>query len=329
MVGDATPRERRRTRMQRLPFDAVRNLGYTEGVARRVLPALACLALVLGLVACGGVARTLDPVAEAASKSADAGSVRVSIDASFAADGMSGAITADGIFDQDKGELTIDASNLLGQLNLPGAPTGIGEVKVLSVTEDGHPAVYVNLPALAGVLPGGVTWIKADVDQAASAAGGELGQLLGLSGTSPAKLLDLLRGAGSVVKVGSDSIDGAPVTHYRATVDLVRALEQEGVPAEAVQALVASGASTELPVDVWTGDADGYIHRIAVAYDATVAGKQISAKASMTMSDWGTDVSIDVPPADQVFDATALAAQLGKLQSGGSLPGGLLPGTGS
>ena len=31
----------------------------------------------------------------------------------------------------------------------------------------------------------------------------------------------------------------------------------------------------------------------------------------MTMSDWGTDVSIDVPPDDQVFDVTALAAKLG------------------
>jgi hypothetical protein len=312
MAGWAQPRERRPGGVDGSPFDAVRNLSYTECVVRRTLVALAALALAVGLAACGGVATTLDPVADAASKSADAGSVRVSIDASFAAGGVSGAIAAKGVFDKDNGELTIDASDLLGQLNLPGAPAGLGEVKVLSVKEDGHSVVYVNVPALASVLPGGATWIKADVEKAASLAGSDFGQLLGLSGQGPAQTLELLRGAGTVVKVGSDSIDGANVTHYRATVDLKQALEQQGVPAATVQALIATGASTELPIDVWIGDGDGLVHRIQLAYDATVNGQRVSAQLSMTMSDWGTDVSIDVPADDQVFDATALAAKLGK-----------------
>jgi hypothetical protein len=281
-------------------------------VLRRSLLALGALALALGLVACGGVARTLDPVAEAASKSADAGSVRVTIDASFAAGGVSGAIQARGVFDESKGELTLDASDLLGQLNIPGAPAEIGEVKVLSVEEDGHQVVYVKLPAISGLVPGGKTWIKANVEEAASTAGGDLGQLLGLSGQSPAKTLELLRGAGAVVEVGPDTIDGTAVTHYRATVDLVDALEQEGIPPEAMQALVASGMSTKLPIDVWIGADDGLVHKIEVAYDATVKGESISAKLTMTMSDWGTDVTIDVPPDDQVFDVTALAGAFGK-----------------
>ncbi len=272
--------------------------------------ALAAAALALGLVACGGVARTLDPVAAAADKSADAGSVRVSIEASFAAGGVTGAIEAEGVFDEDEGELTLDASDLLRELNLPGGSSG--EVKLISTKEDGHSVVYVNLSALGGVLPVGMTWIKADVDKAASLAGSDFGQLLGLSGQSPAETLDLLRGAGAVAKVGSDTIDGSEVTHYRATVDLVQALEQRGVPAPTVQALIATGASTELPIDVWIGADDGFVHRIRFAYDATVNGERVSAELTMTMSDWGTDVSIDVPPADQVFDVTALAAKLGK-----------------
>ena len=82
----------------------------------------------------------------------------------------------------------------------------------------------------------------------------------------------------------------------------MQALEQRGIPAPTVQALIATGASTELPIDVWIGDDDGYVHRIGIAYDATVNGEQVSAQMTMTMSDWGTDVSIDVPPDDQVFD---------------------------
>ncbi len=294
------------------PFDAARNLSYTETVLRRTFLALAAAALALGLVACGGVAQTLDPVAAAAGKSADAGSVRVSIDASFTAEGVSGSIKADGVFDEDEGELTLDASDLLGQLNVPGGLGGNGQVKLISTKEDGHSVIYVNVPSLASVLPGGMAWIKADVDKAASLAGGNLGQALGVSGQSPAQTLELLRGAGTVVQVGTDTIDGADVTHYRATVDLAQALEQRGIPAPTVQALIASGASTELPIDVWIGADDGLVHRIKIAYDATVNAQHVSAELTMTMSDWGTDVSIDVPPDDQVFDVTAFAAKLGK-----------------
>jgi hypothetical protein len=294
-----------------LPFDALRNLSYTEDVLRRTLLALAATALALGLVACGGVAETLDPVAAAADKSAGAGSVRVNIDASFAAGGVSGNLAAEGVFDDDQGELTIDASDLLGQL--PGGLGGSsGEMKVITTTEDGHAVVYANVPAAANVLPGGMAWIKADVDKAASMAGGDASQLLGLSGQSPAKTLELLGEAGTVTQVGTDTIDGAAVTHYRVTVDLVQALEQQGVPAATVQALIATGTSTELPIDVWIGVDDGYVHRIKLAYDSTVNGQSVAAQMTMTMSDWGTDVSIDVPPDDQVFDVTALASKLGK-----------------
>ena len=174
----------------RSPFDAVRNLSYTEGVLRRILLALAATALALGLVACGGVANTLDPVAAAADKSANAGSVRVSIDASFAAGGVGGAISAEGVFDEDEGELTLDASDLLRQLNVPGSS---GEVRLIATKEDGHSVVYVNLAALGGALPAGMTWIKADVDKAASLAGSDYGQLLGLSGQSPAQTLEIGR----------------------------------------------------------------------------------------------------------------------------------------
>jgi hypothetical protein len=282
-------------------------VSYTECVLRRAVLALSALALVVGLVACGGVAQALDPVAAAAGKSADAGSVRVSIDASFSAGGVGGSITADGVFDQDEGELTLDATDLLKSLGAPG-----GEVKVITTKQDSHTVVYVNLGTLASMVPGGKAWLKADVDEAASLAGGNYGQLLGLSGQSPAQTLDLLTGAGTVVEVGTETLDGAAVTHYRATVDLIKALEQRGVPPEAVAALKASGVSTELPIDVWIGVDDGYVHRVHFAYDTTAQGQAVSAELTMTMSDWGTDVSIDVPPDDQVFDVTAFAAQLRK-----------------
>ena len=55
-----------------------RGVGYTEVVTRRILLALGAVAIVLGLVACGGgVNDPLDPLALSAQKSADAGGVKM------------------------------------------------------------------------------------------------------------------------------------------------------------------------------------------------------------------------------------------------------------
>jgi hypothetical protein len=65
-------------------------------------------------------------------------------------------------------------------------------------------------------------------------------------------------------------------------------------------------------VDVWIGDDDGLVRQIRMSYDAGQNGQQGSVLLTMTMTDWGTDVSVDAPPDDQVFDATELAATFGK-----------------
>lgn len=278
---------------------------------RRSLLALAAASLALSLVACGGVEQALDPVAEAADRSADAGSVRIELDASFAAGGTSGAVSAEGVFDDEKGELTIDASGLTSALNLPSELGSFdGQVKVLTATEDGHHVVFVGMPTLASLIPGGKAWIKADVEKLAEASGKDLDGLLDLSGQSPQEMLSLLSRAGTVVEIGAETIDGDATTHYRANVDLAKALAQRGVPAAAIDELLARGVSTELPIDVWIGDDDGLVRRVKFAYDATVQGERVSAGLTMTLSDWGSDVSIDVPSSDEVFDVTPLLGAL-------------------
>jgi hypothetical protein len=230
MAPRARPREPRRVRDRALSFDSVRDLSYTESVLRRIALGLAAAALALGLVACGGVASTLDPVAAAAERSADAGSVRVRIDASFSSAGVGGSIEAEGVFDEDEGEMTVDASNLVENLNAPSGLGGLGafdgRLKLILAKEDGRQVVYLGMPALASLIPGGKSWIRADVEEAAKQTGGEFGKLLDLTNQSPAETLDLIGGAGAVVNAGTDTIDGDDVTHYRATVDLVHVLEQ-------------------------------------------------------------------------------------------------------
>jgi hypothetical protein len=269
------------------------------------------MALVLGLAACGGVNDPLSPLALAADRSADAGGVKMHLDAKLTADGQSMSLSADGEFDGDEGELTMNLGDLLGRAGLSGA--GNGEMKVI-VTKDGdRPVMYMRVPdAAAGMLGGDKSWMKIDLEQAlATAGGGKAGDLFGATGQSPADALALLRKVGSVTEVGSDTLDGAKTTHYRATVDVIEALESAGAPAEAIAEVKASGAATKVPVDVWVGDDDGYVHKLHVTYSTAAGGEGFSGELTMTLSDWGSDVSIDVPSDDETFDATQLLGALG------------------
>src|SRR3954468_21858438 len=97
---------------------------------RHLAAMLSLLGVVLALTGCG-VSATLDPVATAASKTQDAGGVKVTMAIDVADAGSQDAftITAHGAVERDKGELTVDASKALAAL---GAPAGAGgEVRLL------------------------------------------------------------------------------------------------------------------------------------------------------------------------------------------------------
>ena len=273
---------------------------------RKTLPALAVLVLVLGVTACGGVGETLNPLALSAQKSANAGGVTMHLDASFSAGGQSGSLSADGRFDGDQGELTLHLGDLLA-----GTGLSAGDVKAIVAKQDGHPELYVQAPNLASLLPGGKPWLKLDVDQLAKQLGnGQAQGLFGATGASPADALNLLRKVATVTEVGSEAVDGVDTTHYRADVDLVQALQDGGAPADAIAELKASGVDTKLPVDVWVGKDDGLVRKLHVSYATDANGQHVSGEVTMTLSDYGADVSVDVPSDDQVLDATKLLGAL-------------------
>jgi hypothetical protein len=162
------------------------------------------------------------------------------------------------------------------------------------------------------MLGGGKTWMKLDLEQAAKQLGGsQANGVLGATGQSPAEMLKLLREVGTVTEVGSERIDGAATTHYRADVDVAEALEKSGAPADALTALNASGLDTTVPIDVWIGADDGYVHRIHIRYSADAGNESFSSDVTTTFSDWGSDVSVDVPSDDDTFDATQFLGALG------------------
>jgi len=274
-------------------------------MARRVLFAFATLALAAGLTACG-VSGTVDPVADAATKTQDAGGYKATFSMALSVAGRKLAMTGKGEFAPGQGELVMDMTDLLQQ---SGAPAGTdGSIDAIYVTEADDPVIYFKFGLLSALLPGGKAWIRLDIAKAGKAAGLDLSKLMGGAAQNPADALQLLRANGDFSAVGTETVGGVSTTHYHGTVDLRKALAAKGAPADLIQRLLDLGAPEQYPVDVWVDDS-GYVRQVVMSYDQTVSGTTVSTSMTMDMSDYGTDVTISAPPADQVFDATELATK--------------------
>ncbi len=197
-------------------------------------------------------------------------------------------------------------------LNLP-ASAGIGgtiEERVIGQN------FYIKLPAAAASITGGKTWVQFNAsDLGASDTTG-----LNLTGEDPTQLLATLRGVSdSITKVGTTQVRGVDTTHYRAQVDLAKAVKASGADASNLQEFTKTLGSTTIPEDVYL-DKDGLPRRFAVTVNPVIPSTSAGASASTSsftvtvdLYDFGTtDTSgIIAPPASEV----------------GSLPTGI--GTGS
>jgi hypothetical protein len=272
---------------------------------RRVLFALALIALAGGLTACG-VRSTVDPVAAAATRTQDAGGFQAKMSITVSADGRKLTMTGQGFFGRDRGEMQMDMGGLLGAAGAPS--TGDSTMKAIYLTEDGNPVIYLNLGFLAAFLPGGKAWVRVDLEQAGKASGIDINQLMSGAGQNPSDSLALLRSSGDFSEVGKETVEGVETTHYHGAVDLRKAAAANGARADAIQRILDLGAPSQYPIDVWIDDA-GYVRQYEASYDQTAGGKSFSTTMTIGMSDFGVHVEVSAPPAAQVFDATDLAAQ--------------------
>jgi hypothetical protein len=266
--------------------------------------ALSCSAAV---VAGCGVAHTLDPVAAAATKSEKAGGEKVAMTVGVSAGGKSFTIDANGTFDGNEGDLTMDLSSLLGAAGLSGSG-GSAELRFLQ--ENGDPVIYANVPFLSSRIPGGKSWIRLDLEQAGQAAGVDVNQLLGQAAQNPTDALDMLRESGSVTEVGTETLNGEQTTHYKATIDLQKAASKLGGRVQqAVQGMIARGAPSSLPVDVWIGD-DGLVRKVTLDEGFSANGHSDDVNLTVVFSDYGTPVTVVAPPADQTLDLSGIIGAL-------------------
>ena len=124
-------------------------------------------------------------------------------------------------------------------------------------------------------------------------------------------MLEALRGlSGDIETVGSDELRGVETTHYRALLDpaeLVKEATARTSDAASVFDQLSQTGVAEVPLDVWV-DASGLVRKLALDIEAPEASSGLAGSVSLAFElwDYGERVEIDVPPAAQVADASAL-----------------------
>ncbi len=166
---------------------------------------------------------------------------------------------------------------------------GAGETKMVMV--DG--LVYLQM----GQLSGGKYWKIDPSDSHGMLAGMGLDKVL--DQVDPVGSLETMRtGIDTVTYQGDEEIDGRDLDHYELTIDMQSALQSLGgkLPAAA-----SKGLPDSVTYDLWLDDENRFAQ---MQMDYPVMDQQISME--MTVSDWGADVDIAAPPADQVTDMPSM-----------------------
>jgi hypothetical protein len=261
---------------------------------RRLLPVLLVCGALPFATGCGAedsVKNAVDPVAQAATKTAAAGSVQVAMSGKVSAAGQEIPLDGTGVFDL-KGKH--------GRMQMTTTVPGKGEVKIEELL-DGL-VLYMRSDALTASLPGGKHWIKLDLEALALKQGFDLGQLQQLGGSDPTQWLSYLRMASEVEKVGSEDVNGTPTTHYRATIDLDKVAERAGSAVAGVRQLERITGSKKLPTDIWIDD-QGRVRRQALDYSIKQPAP-MRIQFTIDFQRFGVPVDVNKPDASDTIDLT-------------------------
>jgi hypothetical protein len=138
----------------------------------------------------------------------------------------------------------------------------------------------------------GDKWVKIDLSDPNS--------LFGMIGkaTDPEVMFKAMESPKKLELVGSEDVDGVATNHYRITMDPTQYLEAMNFPAA-----MADMLPEELVTEMWV-DADDLPRKFAQTIEVPSAsgGAGTSSTTEGTYTDYGTDVEIEAPPADQVTE---------------------------
>jgi hypothetical protein len=180
--------------------------------------------------------------------------------------------------------------------------------------------MYIKLPAQQQQQAGtDKAWAKISADGTdplSQAMGGALSQSAEQS--DPSKMLDQISKAGRIISSDQTELNGQKVNHYKVELDVAKAIDQftGQVPAAAREQLTEKlkGKDLKIPAELWL-DKDNLPVRITMDQGPMMQAMGApagDAKFTMKYSDWGTQVDVVAPPADQVVDFGELMKKAGR-----------------
>lgn len=289
--------------------DAVRAARHTvadlEPLSRRALQAAGILSLLLILVVVNSLLNggespfDPNPVAAAAERTAEAPGMRMRMTMQLKTESSPPVtITGEGVYNGE--------SNL-AEISYEGAAPQGGRLIFDAIL--GDEGWYFRYPRLTGKMPEGKEWLKLE---------GFPGQKdISTPGVaSPDESLEMLRGAGSVERLGRAEIGQEATTRYRVTqtpAEIAQVLRSEGKD-ELAEALESASSQLTGPVrsEVFIGD-DEMMHRMRMQSTSLADGKLVRTELRMDFSDFGIKPNIQVPDDSRVYDLTPLLEE--KLES--------------
>ncbi len=252
----------------------------------------------------------LNPVAEAAQRTAAQPGARIKMEVTYGATGSARTITGTGTgaYDAPSGRTRIDFN-----LPIPGqAPMVIRSVGDERTT-------YTHSSVLAAELPAGKEWLGME-----PLLGHDPTKALG-SGPGVQGTLEMLGEiGGGVEELDHQSVRGHRTTRYRATMDLGHMADlmaehgETDLAAEYKQ--MAEEAPEPIPVEVWI-DGDGLLRltRMVLSVPTGDGGPTVTVDMRTEYFDFGVHPKVKLPPRRKVFDYTpVLRAELG-LEDGHNL----------
>jgi hypothetical protein len=247
----------------------------------RIALGLALSLVALAAAGCGGGQHTSarNALADAAAWTIGAPGEQVSVRVSMMEPSTSGvtSFAGSGVMGANGGRLHFDLSPISG--------SPLGEIFVRS---GGRLVLYMRSNDFQAMLAG--------------------------SNQDPVQPLRLLcEAAKNVWRVGVEPISGEPMTHYRATVDLIRVARATGSKRAGLRALRREIGDPVQTIDAWV-DARGYLRRDEVRMPARKNGTTLQMLTTTEFSRAGEAVHVAAPPEARTADLLALM-QGGRPQS--------------
>ncbi|MFJ1794554.1 LolA-like protein [Kitasatospora griseola] len=184
----------------------------------------------------------------------------------------------------------------LGRLEIDVPPGAATNGRITEVVLPGT----VYLQNTGAKIPEG-KWVKLDVRQLPD------GNLVSSGATDPATAAGALRGAQTADLVGSETVDGVELKHFKGTLDLVKAADATGGRgADGLRMAGQTFTVKEVPYEVWL-DGQGRLHKVVENFTfagvagSTAAKDQVKVVSALSLADFGRPVDAAEPSAADLW----------------------------